>query len=64
VAYRLALLQDSKIHPIFYVSMFKKFKGDSSIQYIPLLLITTIEGHVLQPAKVLAGYENNSPRFY
>ena len=53
VAYKLQLLDHAKMHPVFHISQLKPFKGDFSTPYIPLPLITTELGPILQPNQIL-----------
>ncbi len=53
VAYRLQLLEESKIHPVFYVSLLKR--GTTSVDQVsPTVPLVGEEGQLLaQPEKVL-----------
>ncbi|GJU00348.1 ty3-gypsy retrotransposon protein [Tanacetum coccineum] len=52
-AYKLALPLESRIHPVFHVSFLKPCIGNPTEQYVPLPLLSTMEGPLLQPAKLL-----------
>ncbi|KAK2449192.1 hypothetical protein QL285_008410 [Trifolium repens] len=54
VAYKLQLPPTARIHPVFYVSQLKLFKGDTQEPYMPLPLTVTEMGPVIQPTQVLA----------
>lgn len=56
VAYKLQLPVKAKFHLIFHVSLLKKFKGDASIPYLPLPIITSNIGFMLQLVKALASW--------
>lgn len=50
MAYRLELLEDLCIHPIFHVSILKKFVSSSTIdEILPLPLVTLETGPLIQP---------------
>ena len=49
VAYELQLLDHAKIYLVFHISQLKPYKGDSFTPYIPLPLITTELGPIVQP---------------
>ena len=53
MAYKLRLPDTARIHPVFHISLLKKFVGNQSKQYVPLPLTTTEFGSVLGPMKVL-----------
>jgi hypothetical protein len=53
VAYRLQLPSGAKIHPVFHVSLLKPCKGDHSTPYLPLPLLHTEQGPLLDPLQVL-----------
>jgi len=54
IAYKLQLPQHTYIHPIFHISLLKKFKGDTSTPYLPLLLSTSELRPIIQPEEILA----------
>lgn len=54
MAYKLQLPPATKIHPVFHVSMLKKFQGPPSQQYLPLPFTTSEWGLIVHPYKVLA----------
>ena len=54
VACKLELPESARIHPIFHISLLKKYKGDSFTPYLPLPLTTSEYGPILQPEEVLA----------
>ena len=53
VAYKLKLPEAACIHPIFHISLLKKFQGSLSQQYLPMPLTTTKFGPIIQPEPVL-----------
>lgn len=54
VAYKLLLPETARIHPIFHISLLKKFIGQPSQQYLPLPLITNEYGPAVQPLRAMA----------
>ena len=52
-AYKLRLPDTTRIHPIFHISLLKKFEGTHSQQYIPLPLTTIEFGPILSLMEVL-----------
>ena len=53
VAYKLELPPEARIHSVFHVSFLKHCVGDPSNQYLPLPLLTTSEGPMVQPIAIL-----------
>lgn len=54
VAYRLALPSHARIHPVFHVSLLKKFHGtEPANSYLPLPLSSLPEGPLSQPTAAL-----------
>jgi len=51
---KLKLPPTAKIHPLFHISLLKKFIGQPSQQYLPLSLLTTALGPTIQPLRVVA----------
>jgi len=54
VAYKLQLPHHARIHPIFHISLLKKFKGDPTTPYLPLPLSTSEFGPIIQPQDILS----------
>ncbi|GJX29381.1 transposon ty3-I gag-pol polyprotein [Tanacetum coccineum] len=53
VAYKLALPLESRIHPVFHILFLKPCIGDPGAAHVPLPLLYTTEGPLLQPVKLL-----------
>ena len=53
IAYKLQLPEGAKRHSVFHISLFKKFKGETSTPYMPLPLNTAEVGPVLSPIQIL-----------
>jgi transcription antitermination factor NusG len=53
VAYKLALPDTAKIHPVFHVAQLKAFRGERDDPYIPLPLTTSDLGPTFTPSQVL-----------
>ncbi|WVY96660.1 hypothetical protein V8G54_028811 [Vigna mungo] len=53
MAYKLKPPPTARIHPVFHISLLKKFVGNPSPPYLPLPLTTNEFGPVLSPLKVL-----------
>jgi hypothetical protein len=56
VAYKLILQTTTMIHPVFHIYVLKSFKGEVFRPYIPLSLLTTEKGLVLQPIVILQSH--------
>ncbi|KAJ0430223.1 putative nucleotidyltransferase, Ribonuclease H [Helianthus annuus] len=54
VAYKLALPEAAKIHPVFHVSLLRKCVGTPDHQVTPLHLVDSTSTMILQPMAVLA----------
>ena len=54
VAYKLSLPPETRIHPVFHVSLLKKCIGNPDQQYIPLPLLTADAGPLYQPQNILS----------
>nr|KYP70060.1 hypothetical protein KK1_009268 [Cajanus cajan] len=53
VAYKLKLPDSGHIHPVFHISLLKKFHSDAFQQYLPLPFTTNEFGPTIQPLQVL-----------
>ena len=52
VAFKLLFPQSAKIHPVFHISLLKKFHGDQKQHYLPLPLTTNEFGPLVQPISI------------